>query len=491
MLQDLKSPAEWNKKIMSLVSSKHQRPPIILVCGPKSSGKSTFSKILANRLITNRGGTKKRTWAGVAILDIDPGQPEFSPPGVISLARLDKPNLSPSFGHPSLPDNQLLRSHALAAITPAFDIGLYRECVLDLFSYYQTTIRAKHPLVINTPGWVQGTGLELLSTLIRSIHPAEVIYMSEDGPEDTVEGLKAVCGTIAFSTLPSQSGDFTSRTALHLRTMQTMSYFHMDGNPSEVTQWNPAPLTSLPPIEVKYAGPSQGIAGIICYGSHLMPLLLADAISGTVIAVVEIQDPKAFQTALKHRISSDEISQDVEMGVGELEEAEGHISPTLDQLSVTRTPENIPFIRQEVSLNPKYTQNIGLALIRGIDTQREVLQLLTPLDPNKIETARKNGSVIVLLAGKFDPPTWAYVEDRYSQGHTARSKEREQNESLEVMDEDTDEDMSDDAEDEQESLADQSEIPWTETLHGGQKRAVGSRVWRVRRDLGRGGTAAG
>jgi polynucleotide 5'-hydroxyl-kinase GRC3/NOL9 len=29
------------------------------------------------------------------------------------------------------------------------------------------------------------------------------------------------------------------------------------------------------------------------------------------------------------------------------------------------------------------------------------------------------------------------------------------------------------------------EVPWVEMLHGSQKRAVGSKVWRVRRDLGR------
>jgi polynucleotide 5'-hydroxyl-kinase GRC3/NOL9 len=30
------------------------------------------------------------------------------------------------------------------------------------------------------------------------------------------------------------------------------------------------------------------------------------------------------------------------------------------------------------------------------------------------------------------------------------------------------------------------EVPWVEMLHGSQKRAAGSKVWRVRRDLGRG-----
>ena len=33
--------------------------------------------------------------------------------------------------------------------------------------------------------------------------------------------------------------------------------------------------------------------------------------------------------------------------------------------------------------------------------------------------------------------------------------------------------------------ADSGNVPWVETLQGSQGRGVGSRVWRVRRDLGR------
>jgi polynucleotide 5'-hydroxyl-kinase GRC3/NOL9 len=57
-----------------------------------------------------------------------------------------------------------------------------------------------------------------------------------------------------------------------------------------------------------------------------------------------------------------------------------------------------------------------------------------------------------------------------------------------VADEDTDEDASegDHEADVGPAAREYTQTPWVEMLHGNQKRSVGSRVWRVRRDLGKG-----
>lgn len=442
MLQDLKSPAVWNREMAKILKPKNVKVPVLLVCGPKSSGKSTFSRIVTNRLLTDRGGTKKRVWPGVAVLDIDPGQPEFGPPGIISLVKLDKPNLSPPFCHPKVGRDNVIRSHTVASITPASNIEQYKSCVLDLFSHYRSTC-PKQPLVINTPGWIQGSGLVLLQELVAGIRPTEILYMSEEGPEDTVEGLKSAGQAISFTTLPSQSSDFTSRTALHLRHMQTMSYLHLDeqddsSNKHADLTWNPAPLAHSPPWLVSYNNANKeeedtGLLGIVCYGYQPEPDLLAEAINGTLLAIVHVEDAsKAF-----HNSNSNRLLQ--------------------DHLLVEQTPEQIPYIRTFGPLDPRYSRCLGLALVRGVDSASHHLALSTPLSAEEL-----NGKKIVLVSGKFDPPTWAYTEDHYYRGFRKGDEE----EVVEVG-----------------GFTD--EIPWTEKLHGSQKRAVGSKVWRVRRDLGR------
>ncbi|ROV93523.1 hypothetical protein VSDG_06825 [Cytospora chrysosperma] len=462
MLQDLKSPALWNKKLADLVRPSRKESPVVLVCGPKSSGKSTLSRILTNRLVTGQGATKKRLWPGTAVMDIDPGQPEFSPPGVISLVRLDGPNLSPPFCHPTLGDKHILRSHAVAAVTPAFNIEHYKECVLDLFQHYRTSCK-NNPLVINTPGWVQGTGLGLLMDLITEIHPAEVIYMSEDGPEDTVEGLRSACEKVHFTTLPSQSGEFTSRTAIHLRHMQVMSYFHVD--PAKTVgddiRWDSQTLASTPPLLVKYSGANSGILGVVCYGYQPSAELLADAIDGTVLAVVEVEDRSgAF------RLGQGGDDDDVEGTAG------AHQAQSLEGLT-RRTPEHIPYVRRSAPLDPRHSRCLGLALVRGVDTGKKMLALSTPIPPGRLD-----GREIVLVSGKFDSPTWAYTEDHYYRVSQGEGKDLEK---------DADEDDVPDGVDGGQSKV----IPWTERLHGSQKRAIGSKVWRVRRDLGRNSGNAG
>lgn len=55
----------------------------ILIGGPVNSGKSTLARKLVNHLLSHI--------SNIAWLDCDMGQPEFTPPSVVSLHVLDKP----------------------------------------------------------------------------------------------------------------------------------------------------------------------------------------------------------------------------------------------------------------------------------------------------------------------------------------------------------------------------------------------------------------
>ncbi|OIW26580.1 hypothetical protein CONLIGDRAFT_620436 [Coniochaeta ligniaria NRRL 30616] len=476
VLKELSSPGEWNKKLAQLTAPRQSKPPRILICGPKSSGKSTFSRMLANRFVTHhvapREDAKDIPWNEVAYLDVDPGQPEFTVPGVISLVNMSKPNLAPSFCHPAVEAGfKVVNSQAVASVSPALDPEHLVECAIDMFKLHYKPDTAKAPLVINTPGWVQGTGLDIITTLIKHTDPTEIVYMSRDGPEETVEHLKSFCGSIPFTTLPSQASEYTSRTALHYRTMQTMSYFHIKP-PSVAVKyhvWDPTPLTEIPPFKVRYRGANRGIFGLLCYDYQPHPSLLAESINGMIVALVVVEEA-AFRYLLPE--GSSEISD-----IAQVESA-----------IVTQTPEGIPFIQNPngKAIRPELSETIGLALIRGIDADRGELQVLTPLADSVLAKFSKDGSrKLVMVAGKFDTPSWAYTEDLYrkSYGNTQSGSQE-----VTVADEDTDEDASegDHEEDVGPAAREYTETPWVEMLHGNQKRSVGSRVWRVRRDLGKG-----
>ena len=321
----------------------------------------------------------------------------------------------------------------MAAVTPALDPSHYIECVLNLFSVYQEQF-ASYTLIINTPGWIQGTGLDILTQLIQNLSPTEVIYLSLEGPEDTVSTLQSTTKT-KFSTIPSspQSWESPARTALTLRTMSAMSYFHSQTPET----WLSTPLSSIPPWRVSYLSQSRkGFAGILCYDNQPAPFLLAEAINGMLLGLVKVEDARAFRDL--------DLQKIVEAG-----------------------ESKIPLINNPAArtLDPKFSRLLGLVLIRGVDTERKELQMLGPAGLGDLVKDAK-GEELVLVAGKFDTPTWAYSEELYRK----------------AWNEGQDEDVDSDEEGRGENA---DEYPWVEMLYGSEKRGVGAKVWRVRRDLGR------
>lgn len=63
-------------------SSSRCRGDVVVVAGAKGSGKSTLCRCLVNQMLD--------FVPEVAFLDLDPGQPEFTPPGVLSICILDQ-----------------------------------------------------------------------------------------------------------------------------------------------------------------------------------------------------------------------------------------------------------------------------------------------------------------------------------------------------------------------------------------------------------------
>ncbi|KAI4286044.1 MAG: hypothetical protein L6R35_004494 [Caloplaca aegaea] len=440
--------SDWQALITALVTSTHARPnKTMLICGPKGSGKSTFSKMLINALLTNpqkQPYTKhsSREDPVVAFLDVDPGQPEFSPPGEISLIRLFRCNLGPSFTHPAAFGDgvHLVRAHHIGSISPKDDPQHYLRCVLDLIHHYKQMLlqHPSRPLIVNTAGWIQGTGLELLEDFIACISPTNLIYTSTQGPSEVVETISKAA-TKAHTTLhflASQPVEMASRNATDLRMMQTMSYFHLDEPENGNLRWNATPIDAMVPLSVQYAGPDQAFYGVMLQGHELDPECIAQVLEGCIVGLVIVEDNAALGQLSdgqhSHASLSEEASDDHDDKVSLPSDPND-----LDLMSTSsrenrhdarnynrnpplpRTLDHIPYIPSGSSVTapllPAYTCSVGQALVDSIDLNTQTLNLITPVPSSTLKALHDQRKKIVLVRGNLETPTWAYKEDLYVQ----------------------------------------------------------------------------
>lgn len=438
-----------------------------MVCGPKGAGKSTFCRILANALIQKApamGHTNVPDNECVAFLDLDPGQPEYSPPGELSLLRLQSWNLGPPFTHPTSGPNQLVRAHHFGHFSPKEDPKHYYRCVLDLLGHYRYMARgySSCPLIINSAGWIQSNGLELLSDLIHGMSLTDAIYMSTSGPEDVVDTLQEATSRshVTFHQLTSQSSDFATKSAADFRMMQTLSYFHMsepEGDQAEM-RWNPGLLTRMAPLVIHYAGPKQGILAVTRLGDAPDQEFVESILDGCVVGVVAVDQRNG---ALAEEYNSN----------GALEPDErlpDEAADTRNQVFIRRTTSEIPYLSScnhtTSALSPDRSFSLGQALIRGMDPDNKTIHLLTPIPATAVQAHSPD---IVLVRGSLDTPTWAYKEDFEREKAKRRVRER-QLDTNEVFDG-------------ADTRRWAEKQPWAGLVDGG--RGSSGKVRRVRRDV--------
>ena len=458
--------------VSRLQSVKSERPLATLVCGPKGAGKSTFCRILANALLQKVVATSNRNVTNndcVAFLDLDPGQPEYSPPGDLSLLRLQSWNLGPPFTHPTSGLNELVRAHHFGHVSPKEDQRHYFQCALDLLYHYRRMARDYRscPLIINSAGWIQGNGLELISDMIQGMGLTDVIYMSTSGPEDVIDTLQGATSrsNAKFHQLVSQSPDLVTRTAGDLRMMQTLSYFHMgeaEGSCNEM-RWDPRPLTNVAPLVIHYAGPKQAIRALAILGDapnlEFLDTFLDSLLDGCVVGLV----------AVDQGLRAIDREHDSAGGVGQDEGMADQVADTADVAPILRTATEIPYLPSSKHttslLAPDRSFSLGQALIRGIDSSEKTIHLLTPVPAT---TLRAHSPNIVLVRGTLDTPTWAYKEDLELAKAKRRIRERRLN--------------ADEGFDGEEMRRWAVRQPWAGTVDDGGRRSSG-KVRRVRRDI--------
>ncbi|PWW71636.1 hypothetical protein C7212DRAFT_367157 [Tuber magnatum] len=282
--------------IKKTAGTENAAPPVILLSGGKSVGKSTLSRILTNQLLT------AKTYPGIYYLDVDPGQPSFTPPGFLSLHALKRPILGPPFTSPLLPKN-LITAHHTGYTTPREDPSAYIRAILALLSDYRSAaLTNPGPLLINSAGWVKSLGLELLQEIIQASCTTDIIYITPAlGHSIPITDVLPPTNPPRMHVLESSAASENTRfTAADLRMLQTSSFMHYC---PDTLRWVVKPLAEVPPWRLPYAGGHPAIDGVsILHEEDLSPTELLTAIDGTLVAIVEVDDEESISETAERQM---------------------------------------------------------------------------------------------------------------------------------------------------------------------------------------------
>ncbi|EOA33128.1 hypothetical protein CARUB_v10016466mg [Capsella rubella] len=146
--------------------------PRVIVVGPVDSGKSTLTKMLLS-------WAAKQGWKPTFV-DLDVGQGSITIPGSIAASPIEMP-LDPVEGFPL--DMALV--YYYGHISPSVNTELYKALVKELAQILERQFVGNPEsraagMVINTMGWIEGPGYELLLHAINTFNASVVLVLGQE-----------------------------------------------------------------------------------------------------------------------------------------------------------------------------------------------------------------------------------------------------------------------------------------------------------------------
>ncbi|KAG8702147.1 Polynucleotide 5'-hydroxyl-kinase grc3 [Ceratobasidium sp. 395] len=369
-------PQDWETAMNDIAynasesSASHgHHAPVILVKGAKNSGKSTFSRTLANNLT--------KTYRRVAFIECDLGQ-------------------SPAFTHLGIPR----RAHFIGGTSPKSSPSHYLAALTDLSQHYQSEFKFSAafddatndfgdskffttvPLIINTQGWVKGMGADLLRSIEDIFEPSHIVDF-----QAPVTYLNPSTSSFAERTIgnPMKSASTTNSinqisvvaippsvypprfSAADLRSLSLVSYFYgcfsprksLDYSDTFIEYWDTSlPLKAITPLTVNPGLALESIVIAAPGGSDVTPSELSKALVCGVVGLVAPESPTA-------------------------------------RVDVLYTQGTLP-------PSPQVSRCVGLGFVRGVSDTK--IQLLTPIPIRELGACRS------FVLGEIRMPAWAFVD---------------------------------------------------------------------------------
>ncbi|GJQ82962.1 hypothetical protein Trydic_g5961 [Trypoxylus dichotomus] len=135
-----------------------------MICGGKGVGKSTVLRYITNSLL--------RKYSQVLVIDLDPGQSEFTVPGCVSAVIIKEPIFGPSFTHLQVPEKCVFVENVDVTLDP----NLYIKCVKELLK--QSENFKGMPTLINYMGYTHSYGINIASTIVTYVLPTILLQIN-------------------------------------------------------------------------------------------------------------------------------------------------------------------------------------------------------------------------------------------------------------------------------------------------------------------------
>uniref|UniRef100_A0A2A4JRJ4 Polynucleotide 5'-hydroxyl-kinase NOL9 n=1 Tax=Heliothis virescens TaxID=7102 RepID=A0A2A4JRJ4_HELVI len=142
-----------------------------IVCGGKGLGKSTFLRYFVNRMLAN---------GPVLVIDLDPGQPEFTVAGNVSVTIVDKPLLGPNYTHLKKPDMML----NIGMINTMDNVDRFVSAITKVFAHcFSHGEYSSMPWIVNTMGMCTQMGFKFLLLTILKAQPTFLLQIDSKVPK--------------------------------------------------------------------------------------------------------------------------------------------------------------------------------------------------------------------------------------------------------------------------------------------------------------------
>ncbi len=380
-----------------------------MVAGAPGSGKSVFARRLVNRSLTGLGKTAQSVPVAF-LLDLDPDDQEYMPVGQVSLVAIKDIQLGPKFVHPAIipglensSRNKLIRAHPVPRNWPLY-MDFYCACVDDLFQTYNK-LRSQHPiapLVIKTSGRLYTSNFDILSKFSSQIKPHNFAHLSSSLTADYEVTTKSQTFRAETAQYQGTYHEITAhkyttnliRSKDDLNLMQMQSYFHLSSRKRELNNrsalaWACKPLSTIVPWEFCYQETSsrkQDIAGFVMYTEPVESASIVKILNGAIIHILTSNSPVVLDAYTK--------------------------LPCNNKNRIPLIPKSEKY-GDPGFLDPRTSEFRCIAMIRGFDLERNIVQVLVP---NTHEGLLRSllPEQTVFTYGCCNTPEWAFSEDKHA-----------------------------------------------------------------------------